>query len=95
MLCGGATLDNNCYQPTVLFNPPANCKVSNQEIFGPVVSVYPYSDIDHALALANGLTSAFQSAVFTQDIDQAAYVYRHIDASAVMLVLNSLALGGL
>lgn len=85
LLCGGESLDNNCFQPTVLFDPPADCKVGNQEIFGPVVSVYPYSDIDHALDRANCLDSAFQSAVFTQDIDQAAYVYRHIDASAVMI----------
>ncbi|MBV1932735.1 MAG: aldehyde dehydrogenase family protein [Porticoccaceae bacterium] len=85
VLRGGESLDNNCYQPTVLLDPPANCKVSNHEIFGPVVSVFPYSDIDHALSLANGLDSAFQSAVFTQNIDQAAYVYRHIDASAVMI----------
>ncbi len=85
VLCGGAALNHNCYQPTVLLDPPANCKVSHQEIFGPVVSVFPYSDIDHALSLANGLDSAFQSAVFTQDIEQAAYVYRHIDASAVMI----------
>ncbi len=84
-LSGARALDNSCYQPTVLYDAPLDCKVSRQEIFGPVISVYPYENIDAAVDQANGLDSAFQSAVFTQDIDQAISLYRKLDASAVMI----------
>ena len=85
VLCGAHRLDNNCYAPTVLLNPPTDVSVSTKEIFGPVVCVYEYTDIDAAIAQANALDVAFQAAVFAQDIDRAMYVYRHVDASAVMV----------
>ncbi|MCG8486685.1 MAG: aldehyde dehydrogenase family protein [Chromatiales bacterium] len=78
-------LDNNCYSPTVIYNPSHASKVSQQEIFGPVVCVYKSNSLESALQQANGLPYAFQAAVFTRDIDKAMMVYRNIDASAVMV----------
>jgi acyl-CoA reductase-like NAD-dependent aldehyde dehydrogenase len=73
------------YQCTVLLNPPATSKVSCEEIFGPVVCVYAYHDLDDAVERANALPVAFQAAVFTRDIDVALRTYHHLDASAVMV----------
>lgn len=84
-LCGGERIDGNCYAPTVLFDPPADARVSREEIFGPVVCVYPFESLDQALARANDLPFAFQAAVFSRDLDTALHVYRNIDASAVMV----------
>src|SRR5690606_35918169 len=50
LLSGGSALENNCYSATVLFDPPADAKVSKSEIFGPVVCIYPYEDVDKAIA---------------------------------------------
>jgi acyl-CoA reductase-like NAD-dependent aldehyde dehydrogenase len=69
----------------VLFDPPDEAKVSRQEIFGPVVSVFPYEDLSEAIARANSLPFAFQAAVFTRDLDTALFAARRIDASAVMI----------
>lgn len=85
LLAGGRVLGNNCYAPTVLFDPPDDCKVSREEVFGPVVCVYPYDDIQQAFTRANSLPWSFQASVFTQDIDQAMRAYHHLDASAVMV----------
>ena len=85
VLTGGEKLSDTCYAPTVLLDPPADAKVSTLEIFGPLICVYGYEDIDAALEQANALPVAFQAAVFTQDIDKAMYVYRNVDASAVMV----------
>lgn len=85
LLCGGQTLPHNCYAPTVLFDPPDNSKVSNAEIFGPVVCIYPFEDLDAAIEKANALEFAFQSSVYSQDIDSALYVSDRLDASAVMI----------
>ena len=84
-LSGGAPLSETCYPCTVLLNPPADVRVSTAEIFGPVVSVYAYEELDDAIEQANSLPVAFQAAVFTRDIDLAMHVYRNVDASAVMV----------
>ncbi|MBT5105767.1 MAG: aldehyde dehydrogenase family protein [Porticoccaceae bacterium] len=85
LVCGGSKIDQACYQPTVLLNPNPDSKVSTSEVFGPVICVYGYDNLDDAIARANSLRVSFQSAVFTQDIDKAMYIQRHLDASAVMV----------
>jgi acyl-CoA reductase-like NAD-dependent aldehyde dehydrogenase len=85
VLCGAERLGNNCYAPTVLVNPPAEAQVSKSEVFGPVVCLYSFDDMDEAFEAANSLDVAFQAAVFTQNIETAMTAYRQLDASAVML----------
>jgi len=85
LLCGGKKISDTCYAPTVLLNPPADARVSTLEIFGPVVCVYGYDDIDQAIEQANALPVAFQAAVFTDDIDIANRMFKQLDATAVMI----------
>lgn len=85
LLAGGKAISETCYQCTVLYNPSASSKVSTLEIFGPVICIYPYDDIDAAIDQANQLPYAFQAAVFSNDIDTATYAYKGLDASAVMI----------
>ncbi len=85
LLAGGEATSETCYAPTVLYEPPGDARVSISEIFGPVVCVYPYDDIDDAIARSNSLPYAFQASVFTSDIDTALRASRRLDASAVMV----------
>ncbi|MBL26337.1 MAG: aldehyde dehydrogenase [Rhodospirillaceae bacterium] len=85
VLTGGSPISETCYAPTVLMNPPEDAKVSQMEIFGPVVCVYPFDDVDDAIGRANALPFAFQSAIFTRDIDTAMHAFAALDASAVMV----------
>ncbi|MES9994085.1 MAG: aldehyde dehydrogenase family protein [Candidatus Thiodiazotropha sp.] len=85
LISGGEALSATCYAPTVLYNPPADAKVSTQEVFGPVVCVYPYEDMDHAIGQANGLPFAFQAAVFSNNLQRILRCYKRLHASAVMV----------
>lgn len=85
VLCGGAAISATAYSPTVLFDPPADARVSTAEIFGPVVCVYSYDELDEAIERANALPYAFQAAVFTDAIDTAMRASSRLDASAVMV----------
>ena len=60
-------------------------KVSREEIFGPVVCVYPYSELGDAIFRANSLRYAFQAAIFTQNINIALETAQKLNASAVMI----------
>lgn len=82
---GGTRLSETTLQPTVLLDPAADARISLQEVFGPVVAVYRYSDLDEAIARANALPTAFQASIFAQDIDVALRAANRLDASAVMI----------
>lgn len=84
LLVGGKA-DGNCYQPTVLLNPSEYSSVSTNEIFGPVICIYSYDNMDDAIKKANALPFAFQASVFTKNIDKALHAYKQLNASAVMV----------
>ncbi len=84
-LSGAEQLSDTCYKTTVLWNPSETSKVTTQEIFGPVICVYLYKDLDEAIARANNSPFAFQAAVFTKNIDTAMKCYSNLNASAVMV----------
>jgi acyl-CoA reductase-like NAD-dependent aldehyde dehydrogenase len=85
VLAGGAPLSNRAYAPTVLFDPPADARVSALEIFGPVVCVYPVDSLDEGIARANALPYAFQAAVFTRTLDAAWRATSRLAASTVLV----------
>ena len=85
LLCGGNRISDTCYEPTVLLNPPLNVRVSTQEIFGPVVCIYSYSDRNGAIEIANCLDAHFQASVFTKDLDIALDTVKKLNATAVMV----------
>jgi len=85
LLQGGEKLSPSLYAPTVLANPPQQAAVSQKEIFGPVICLYGYDDLDDAVQRANALPFAFHAAVMSRDIDTAMYAYKHLAASAVMV----------
>ena len=82
---GGHAISERLYAPTILVNPPADALVSTKEIFGPVVCVYGYLEVEEALSIANSLPVAFQAAVFTESIDVGLAMASKLDASAVMI----------
>jgi len=85
LLCGGRRISDTCYEPTVLLNPCQHSKVSQHEVFGPVICVYSYSDIQEAIDRSNSLPLAFQSAVFTSNLDLALNAVNQFNASTVMV----------
>lgn len=85
ILCGGKRISDTCFEPTVLFNPPQEVKVSQEEIFGPIVCIYPYKTRDEAIERANSVPFAFQASIFTQQLDTALDVVKKLNATAVMV----------
>ena len=85
LLAGGKAISETCYAPTVILDPPADCNVSQLEIFGPVVCIYTYTDKDDAIARANSLSVAFQAAVYTEKLNEALDLSTRLNATAVMV----------
>lgn len=85
LLCGGKRISNTSYEPTILLNPTQNSKVSTEEIFGPVICIYEYSDRNNAINLANNLSVHFQASIFTKDLNIALDSVQKLNAAAVMV----------
>jgi acyl-CoA reductase-like NAD-dependent aldehyde dehydrogenase len=85
LLCGGKRMSDTCFQATIILNPAESAKVSTDEIFGPVICLYTYTDRDQAIKAANSLDVHFQAAVFTSDLDVALDSVRKLNATAVMV----------
>jgi acyl-CoA reductase-like NAD-dependent aldehyde dehydrogenase len=60
-------------------------RVATEEIFGPVVTLMPFSDEDEAVRIANGTKFGLVAGVFTQNTDRALRVSRQIRAGAVFV----------
>ncbi len=85
ILTGGKRITDSTYEPTVILNPADDALVSTKEVFGPVVCLYPYSDIEEAFDRANQLEVSFQAAVFTKNIDTALKAVKRLNGTAVMV----------
>lgn len=85
LMTGGKALSDTVYQPTVLLDPAADASVSTNEIFGPVTCIYPYSDMDEAIARANSVPFSFQAAVFSENVNRIWRAAERLNAAAVMV----------
>lgn len=85
LLCGGKLEPNNVVAPTVLVDTKPTHKVVCDEVFGPVVAVMKYKDIEEAIALMNDTRFGLQAGVFTSNVEVAFKVARRVDAGGVMV----------
>lgn len=71
------------YEPTVLTGVTPACEVATEETFGPVVSVYPFTDEDEALRLANATEYGLNASIWTKDLGRAHRLAAQIKSGAV------------
>ncbi|MDQ3786642.1 MAG: aldehyde dehydrogenase family protein, partial [Actinomycetota bacterium] len=70
-------------RPTVFGNVRPDMTIAQEEIFGPVLSVLPYTDTDDAVRIANGTQYGLAAGVFGGDADRARSVAGRLRAGQV------------
>ena len=87
ILCGGTAPEGKGYffPATVIDEITPEMRLTMEEAFGPVASVYKVGSKEEAIQVANQTTFGLSSAVWTQDPDQEAYFVEHLAAGAVFV----------
>jgi acyl-CoA reductase-like NAD-dependent aldehyde dehydrogenase len=89
LVAGGgrpAHLDRGWYVEPTLFTGVSNdMRIAREEIFGPVVCVLTYKDLDDAVAIANDSDYGLSGAVYANDLDLAGRLARRIRTGQVFI----------
>jgi acyl-CoA reductase-like NAD-dependent aldehyde dehydrogenase len=85
ILAGGKVREDGVLAPTVLGDVTPDMKVCANEVFGPVVGVASYTELDDALRLANDSRYGLQAAIFTADLTDALKAARTLDYGGVLV----------
>lgn len=81
-----AALANGAFvEPTILTGVEAKNVVWREEIFGPVLSVMPFANVDDAVKLANGSDYGLLNGVWTQNLGTAHKVARDLECGMVSI----------
>lgn len=71
------------FEPTVLDLPDNSNPAAQEEIFGPVVSIIGYRDIDHAVEMANDSKYGLSGYVYGKNIEEALAIAQRVDSGSV------------
>jgi aldehyde dehydrogenase (NAD+) len=85
LLTGGKRVGDKGYfiEPTVFANVKDEMKIAREEIFGPVMSIIKFHDIDEVVERANNTTYGLAAGVWTRDIGKAHAIANSVRAGTV------------
>ena len=95
LLCGGGRLtgpewDQGYFvQPTIFSEVSPDMRIAQEEIFGPVLALFPVEDLDQAIELANQVKFGLSASILTNRIDQAFNYINRIEAGLIIVNLPS------
>ncbi|MBD1380317.1 aldehyde dehydrogenase [Metabacillus arenae] len=77
VLTGGSQVDRKngyYYEPTILTNVTQDMEIIQEEIFGPVLPVIIYDNLEEAITMANDTKYGLSSSVYTENLHEAMHV---------------------
>jgi glyceraldehyde-3-phosphate dehydrogenase (NADP+) len=81
----GGTREGTLVQPTVMEDMPKGAKLDCDEVFGPVVSLYPVDSLEEAVERSNSVNFGLHGAIFTQDVNNAFYAVYNMDVGGIIV----------
>ena len=95
LLCGEdgslSDIDNEGYyiKPTIISGLNHSAELSNTEIFGPVVTIYPIKNIQEALEYSNSSKYGLTSAIHTKNVDTAMWFAQRVRSGVVNINIGT------
>ncbi len=88
LVCGGdapkGDLEKGYYvKPTIFEGVNNNMRIAQEEVFGPVLAVIPFTSVEEVAEQANKTTFGLSGAVWTRDVKKAHKLAAHIKAGTI------------
>jgi aldehyde dehydrogenase (NAD+) len=77
--------EGNFLLPTIFEDPPRETAVARDEIFGPVLAAFRFSDLEDAIAQANDTPYGLSAGLWTQDVSRAHGIAKRLQAGMVSI----------
>jgi aldehyde dehydrogenase (NAD+) len=71
------------HEPTIFADTNAGMTIAQEEIFGPVVATIPFSSLDEAIEIANGVKYGLSASIYTRNVNQAYRAMRDLQTGIV------------
>jgi glyceraldehyde-3-phosphate dehydrogenase (NADP+) len=81
----GGRRNGTFFEPTVITDAAADARVVTEEVFGPVVTILPFTELDDALARADATEYGLQAGVFTESVPTAFYAAERLSVGTVLI----------
>lgn len=82
-------------QPHLFINPPHDSEVVQKEIFGPVMCIFSYDDLDELVQRANDVEYGLSASIWGKDISKCLHMSRQMDVGFAQINQNAVMLPGL
>lgn len=86
-VAGGGRADRTGHfiQPTIFGSVTPDMTIAQEEVFGPVLSVVTYEEVEEAISIANGTDYGLCAGLYTKDLATAHWVADRLDAGQVFV----------
>jgi acyl-CoA reductase-like NAD-dependent aldehyde dehydrogenase len=84
-LVAGGDRHGSVITPAILTGTKPGMKVRDEEVFGPVMTIEPYDDFEHALADVNHSKYGLQAGLLTRDAGRILTAYRELEVGALIV----------
>ncbi len=91
-LSGGIYDDGFYVEPTIFTEVDPQMRIAQEEIFGPVLTVFKVKDLEEAVRISNSVKFGLSSSVYTRDLTRAFQYINTVEAG--MVHVNAPTLGG-
>ena len=81
----GGVRRGNFYEPTILTDASPDMPSLREEIFGPVMPVFQFSDFDQAIDIANDTPYGLQAAIYTRDLGRVMRAFDRLETGTVVV----------
>ncbi|MFL6119550.1 aldehyde dehydrogenase family protein [Actinophytocola sp.] len=84
-LVAGGVRDGATLRPTIVADPPPDATIVTEEVFGALVAVLPFDDLDAVIETCNGSRFGLQAGIFTNDITTIVTAWRELAVGGLVV----------
>lgn len=87
IIAGGSRLGGpgNFYRPTLVLDPEPKSRLLTEEVFGPVLPIMRFGNLDEAIDMANDSKFGLGVSIWTKDLDAAYEAVERIDSGIIWI----------